>query len=309
VRALKFPISLLLFSIIFSSGVTHAQVLAPISPSWPYVAKRLSQAGFKKSFIKALRAQYDTKDFTQVLELNVLLYLRKSDYHGPQVNHDAAKSVAAFLAQYQPAFKSEERTYGVPPAVIAGLLWLESRYGENTGRFHVPSVFIHLLQAERAPVLSHLKLAAKTMSKEKVTAKVRAEIEKRAHKKAEWALSELKALAEMQKKYGSSILVLNGSFSGAFGMPQFLPSSYLAYARSAKKKGVPDLNEAPDAIHSVANYLKQSGLRRGQRKTVEAALFKYNNSHDYGKAILNLASQTSQTNMRSKPRPAAKPRQ
>src|SRR4051812_3657260 len=114
----------------FSVTAVHA-----VSPDWAYVEKRLNKAGLRKPFIKAMRDTYEPTGFAGVVELNVLLFLRKSDYHGPQVSPEAIESVKAFMAENKPAFASAEEKYGVPPSVIAGLMWIESRYGVNQGHF------------------------------------------------------------------------------------------------------------------------------------------------------------------------------
>ena len=55
-----------------------------------------------------------------------------------------------------------------------------------------------------------------------------------------------------------------GSYAGAMGLPQFMPSSYRAYAVDGNDNGKRDLWEEPaDIIHSVANYLAENGWQRG----------------------------------------------
>jgi len=75
-------------------------------------------------------------------------------------------------------------------------------------------------------------------------------------------------------------------------MAQFVPSSYVSYAQSPVKGRVPDLEIPEDAIQSVAFYLYKNGWRGNRKKSHIKALMKYNNSHDYAAAILNLAQKT-----------------
>ncbi len=72
-------------------------------------------------------------------------------------------------------------------------------------------------------------------------------------------------------------------------MPQFLPSSYLSFARAIAPKTQPNLDEADDAIMSVAFYLKQHGWRAADPTSRVKALMAYNNSADYANAILALS--------------------
>jgi membrane-bound lytic murein transglycosylase B len=257
-------------------------------PDWAYVEKRLSKAGFEKSFINALKSNYQAKNFDQVVELNLLLYLRKDNYHGPQVKEkDVSKALHSFVKTHHKTLKEAERKFGVTPGHIAGLLWMETRHGKNQGHFHVPSVFAHLLQADRPQVVAHLKETAKKYTK--VDRKIQKEIDSRVKRKSNWALAELKAIAAIYKKNKNALKQWQGSFAGAFGMPQFLPSSYLAYSKTIRKGGIADLRRADDSIMSVANYLHMNGWVKARPKTYEKALYRYNNSHDYTNAIMNLS--------------------
>ena len=272
-------------AIFFTSCLSFAA-----EPDWKYVEARLQKAGFQRSFISALKPLYEPGHFQQVLELNLLLYLKRADYHGTQVTGDATENVRAFMKKNRDALLKAEKDHGVPGNVIASLLWMESRHGENLGRFHVPSVYLHLVQADRPPIVKLLQKNAKKFRR-KITAKIRADIKKRTKKKSAWALGELKSLQKMYRRDKSLVGNLRGSFSGAFGMAQFLPSSYMHWARAFNKAKTPDLLRPEDAIYSVAFYLKDNGWRRA-KKTHKKALLRYNNSHDYANAILKLAGKT-----------------
>jgi len=85
-------------------------------------------------------------------------------------------------------------------------------------------------------------------------------------------------------------LGLRGSGSGAFGMPQFLPRSYLSYGSDGNGDGRVSLYDADDAIFSCANYLAahgwKPGLSRAERRRV---IWHYNRSDSYIDAVLGLA--------------------
>lgn len=284
-----------------------AFVFAAVQPDWSYAEKRMRKAGLKSRFIKNLKAHYETEKFTQVVELNLLLFLRKADYHGVQVSPEAVADVRKFMMANPGAVKRAQSEHGVPGSVVASLLWLESRHGQNKGEFHVPSAYVHLVQSERLSVQQHLQVAAKNFTR-KVTPKARKEITKRTKKKAEWALAELKAIQTMQNGNPKTVAGLRGSFAGAFGMPQFIPSSFVKYAKSAAKKRPADLGRADDAILSVAYYLKANGWKKANKSHV-ASLMKYNNSKDYANAILKLAKFVdTATAEESKRLPASKPK-
>ena len=124
---------------------------------WNYVTKQLKLAHLSDDFIKALKKNYETKDFEEVVRLNVLLFLKKTDIHGTQVTDQAISDVDDFLKSHNDRLKKAEAQFGVPGPIVASLLWIESRYGKNLGRFHVPSVYLHLVQAPRPDVQKYLQ--------------------------------------------------------------------------------------------------------------------------------------------------------
>lgn len=271
-------------------------IASAIEPDWNYVQKRLRKEGFKKDFVKMLKQTYEPDGFNRVLELNVLLFLRKFDDHGVQVSKSAARTIKAFMSQNKKALEGAEKDHGVKPSVVATLLWLESRHGENQGKFHVPSVYVHLLQAPRKEVVKYLKENTGQFTPHVGPPELK-KIEDRTKSKSEWALEELRALQKMYKVDKELVRNLRGSFAGAFGMPQFIPSSYAKWARTSRKRKAPDLARAVDSIHSVAYYLKDNGWKKNREKTYVPALLKYNNSLDYANAILKLAKDVEKTRM------------
>ena len=85
------------------------------------------------------------------------------------------------------------------------------------------------------------------------------------------------------------IFDLKGSWAGAFGICQFLPSSYLNWAVDGNDDGNINLYEMDDAIFSVANYLINHGWSE-QPEDQKKAVFTYNNSSDYVDAVIQLAA-------------------
>ncbi len=263
--------------------------LAQIEPDWKSVEKRLVKEGFKRNFIKELKKTYEPEEFKNVLELNVLLYLKKGDHHGVQVTDEATDRVRSFMEENHDVLVKTEKSSGVPSSVISSLLFIESRYGQNLGKFHVASVFVHLIQADRPSVVKYLRTKGTKRFSDNPSKKDLAKIPDRTKTKVKWAMGELKAIEKIYKEKGKIAFKIRGSFAGAFGMSQFLPSSYARWAKSAAPGAPPDLNQAGDAIASVGNYLKSNGWRKTRVKTHMKALLNYNNSRDYANAILNLA--------------------
>jgi membrane-bound lytic murein transglycosylase B len=96
---------------------------------------------------------------------------------------------------------------------------------------------------------------------------------------------------------------IRGSYAGAFGMPQFLPSSYLSWAVDGNQDRRIDLNDPSDAIASIANFLKVHGWKKkGSLEENMRAVWEYNHSQHYVNTIFAVARLASKP-PRPKPRP------
>ncbi len=303
---------LIAFSILFLSASAHAGKRAPAQtpelvgplpqaakppekenepkPMWSIVERRLIKEKFKPEFIKEMKRLYEKDRFGETLRLNVMLFLKRMNYHEVQVSDEAAEKVQQFIAKYPKAFKKAQKEHQVPPDVIASLLWIESRHGQNLGDFHVPSVYLHMAQSLRPDVQKYYETQVYRFSDEKLTKKDRAEFKIRSARKVKFAMGELKSLQKVFLRKWSLGKEFRGSYAGAFGMAQFIPSSYVRWAKAIKDGTQPDLNKPEDAIVSVAFYLRDHGW--GKKLKPLEALMTYNNSQDYAQAILDLADKS-----------------
>jgi membrane-bound lytic murein transglycosylase B len=145
------------------------------------------------------------------------------------------KRIQAGRAAWQrnrPIFEQVQQTYGVPPDVILGIWGLESSFGVQTGDFRVVDALATLGWASSRPGFFRSELIA--------------------------ALRILDAGDVTPTR-------MTGSYAGAMGQPQFMPSSYLRYAVDIEGTGRPDIwTSTPDVLASIANYLLRSGWRAGE---------------------------------------------
>jgi membrane-bound lytic murein transglycosylase B len=113
---------------------------------------------------------------------------------------------------------------------------------------------------------------------------------RRLREKADWAYGELKALLLLAERDGADPLGIRGSIYGAIGLCQFMPSNVLSYGVDADRDGRTDPFAKPDALHSIANYLRGHGWREwldheGQHRVI----FDYNHSTAYADTVLAVA--------------------
>jgi len=135
-----------------------------------------------------------------------------------------------FWNQHEGALTRAREAYGVPEAIIVAILGVETRYGRITGNFRVLDA-LYTLGFEVPGRNEYFK-------------------------------SELEAYLLLTRERGWDPLTLKGSFAGAMGMPQFMPSSYRRYAVDFDTDGNVDLwNDAVDVVGSVANFLATFGWK------------------------------------------------
>jgi membrane-bound lytic murein transglycosylase B len=136
------------------------------------------------------------------------------------------------IAANRNLFDQVHARFGVTPGVIAGIWGLESSFGAGTGDFRVVEALATLAWEGR---------------------------------RAAFFRSELLAACKILDHGDVSPGAMTGSYAGAMGQPQFMPSSYLRYAVDFDGSGRRDIwTSKPDVLGSIANYLAQSGWRDGQ---------------------------------------------
>ena len=82
---------------------------------------------------------------------------------------------------------------------------------------------------------------------------------------------------------------IKGSYGGAFGIPQFLPTSYLKYGVDGNRDGTVSLYDMRDAIHSTAYFLSRHGWKADLTDEAQAeVIWHYNHSDAYVQAVLHL---------------------
>jgi len=257
-------------------------------------AKTAIDRGVDKEYIELLLRDSMTLFDEKYVRTNVTNFATKPDY-SHNWNSEAVASVKEFLTKNEDVLHRADSTHGVPPSIIAALLWVETKHGRVTGKHHVPSVYLSVLLSNEPEFIESntaLVMKAKSIDSAKIDS-VRESVTKRADRKVNWAAQQLKALHTIQVRKTMNTLTLRGSWAGAFGLTQFLPSSYVSSAADGNDDGLIDLYQLDDAVFSVANYLDRAGWGKTteqQRK----AIHHYNNSDDYVNAVMKLAGLASE---------------
>lgn len=288
---LKSIFQILVFLILGLSSISQAQVISKFQADEKWVKQELKRMKLPGKFIREALANYEDNQMERVLKLNLLGFL-KPPQHMDRVTAEAVTESSRFLKDNKKEFAQAQKKYQVTPDVISALLWIETRHGENVGQFHIVSVYLDLLQADRAvnrQILNVMALEQNKLVKKYSVNELKKKMKERTFNKAKWAREEVRALATIYSRNQLNLKSLKGSYAGAFGLSQFIPSSYRDFAKSSKATANPNLMKPKDAILSVAHYLSKHGWKTKKSQSRISALMSYNNSRDYADSILEIS--------------------
>ncbi|OGS01228.1 MAG: hypothetical protein A2V88_02990 [Elusimicrobia bacterium RBG_16_66_12] len=152
---------------------------------------------------------------------------------------------------------------GVDGTLLTALCGIETRYGASVGTFPVFSALYTIM----------LKVS----------------------KRADWAAREEAEVLKMGWKHTLDLHAIVGSYAGAFGFVQFMPSSFNAYAVDFDGDGRTRWDEWPDALGSAANYLIRHGYDSSAAfepgSAIGRSIYAYNHSDNYVRAMLELRAE------------------
>ena len=196
----------------------------------------------------------------------------------------AVRKAQKFLDDNRQWLVKTEKKFGVEPQVITAIFLVESDLGRYPGRYPLLTVFVSLASCDQEKYLRRVYRELKP----KFPDLDYAWLKRRARKKSAWGYTQLVALLKMEDRL--DVDAVKGSWAGAFGICQFIPSSCLSYAVDGSGDGRIDLYDFQDAAASVANYLKAHGWRHGLNvKQKEKVVLSYNHSRLYCETVVALA--------------------
>ncbi len=200
----------------------------------------------------------------EILERFAKPYERKSweEYRKLFVKPSRINKGVDFYFQYEKILSEVSEQFGIDPFLLLSIVGIESNYGSHHKQY---TVFNSLYtQISEMP------------------------------KRARWAKKEL--IEFLFYCYQDSIppQSISGSYAGAFGFGQFIPSSFNRFAVDYDGDGIRQAYEWPDVIASIANYLIQNGYpanRLSDQDQVYKSIYAYNHSDNYVKAVIELRNE------------------
>lgn len=162
------------------------------------------------------------------------------------------------LSQNRELFDGIEKQFGVSREIVAAILRIETNLGRSTGRQRIFNSLLTFALVE--------------------------------NRRSAWAQDELVHLLRLARQNNLDPIDMRGSWAGAFGLAQFIPSSYVRFGIDGDGDGVVDLFAFEDAASSIANYLKAHGWDGRQGEKNRAAVWSYNHCDSYVQAVFTYAA-------------------
>jgi membrane-bound lytic murein transglycosylase B len=248
------------------------------------VQKRLIADGFDPAYIQQLYASdqvfFETRGITQYFQ-----------HRESKVNYDSMLHPALieegrqYMRTHAEPFSVVQGAFSVDPTVITAIILVETKFGRYLGNKAIINT------------LSTMAALVDPDSREYLWSQIpeqgrygRSEYDRKADQKAIWAYKELKAFLTYAQSHQIDPTVVVGSYAGAMGIAQFMPSNILAYGRDGDGDGRINLFVDADAIHSIASYLSRYGWKPGlSRDEAYKVVYHYNHSSYYVNTVLKIA--------------------
>jgi len=172
---------------------------------------------------------------------------------------ESIESGRRIMAENKEIFERLESRHGIPANYIVAIIRVETNFKEHLGEYGVFNALYTMAMLSKRSKRVHM------------------------------AGKELVTWVKTCRKTGMDPFTVKGSWAGAFGIPQFMPSSYVVFAVDVNNDGIVDLHDYPDAFASVANYLRRVGWKTGNEKRMRQAVYRYNHQKAYVNAVFAYA--------------------
>ena len=240
-----------ILAIVGSATVAEIAVAAQPRPEIEiFISEMIERHGFKQTELESI---FGMAQFQPAI-INAISQPATSrpwyEYRPLFINSRRIAGGVAFWNSHAATLERARKEFGIPEEIITAVIGVETTYGVQTGRHRVLDALTTL--AFDYP------------------------------KRAKFFRDELEQYLLLGREQDADVVNIKGSYAGAIGIPQFMPSSYRRYALDFDGDGKADLSgSAADAIGSVANYLKSFGWET-ERAIVLPALV---NGENYREAL------------------------
>jgi len=209
----------------------------PVALKW---LQSMVDQGFSRNYlVKVLKSAKRQNSILKAMNRQAEGRLSWEKYRARFIETGRIQNGNKFWKKHRLALERAQREYGVPAAMIVSIIGVETRYGKVTGNYRV---------------LDALATIAFDLPR-----------------RSAFFQNELTQFIRLTKEEEIAYTKPKGSYAGAMGYGQFLPSSFRDYAIDFDADGKRDIWKNPvDAIGSVANYLAAHGWQQGQ-PVIEAA--------------------------------------
>lgn len=200
----------------------------------------------RQALVDLFRQAQQRQDIQDLMSRPAERVLAWHEYRKIFITDQRIQAGRQFMREYEQALARAEAEYGVAPEVITAIIGIETFYGRNKGRHRVID-------------------ALATLSFDYPTGTPR--------DRSAFFRSQLVEFLNLTRRQGLNPSLPMGSYAGAMGYPQFIPTSYRDFAVDFSGDGFIDIWTNPvDAIGSVANYFKEHGWRPNEAILYEAKL-------------------------------------
>ena len=227
--------SILFILALFGVSVAHAETTHPDLPDLSgFIDEMVQKHHFDANYLSQNFDKVEVKDsiltaISRPAEKSKPWY----EYRKIFITDKRINGGVEFWQDHKEALDQAEKVYGVPAEIIVAILGVETRYGSNVGNYRVLDALSTL--AFRYPP------------------------------REKFFRGELEQFLLLTREEKMSLLTPVGSYAGAMGLGQFMPSSFREYAVDFDHDGKRNIwTDAADAIGSIANYLHRHGWVAGQ---------------------------------------------
>lgn len=219
---------------LFASAVSHGGDYSNHPQAQKFVDRMVDEHKFERKQVQEVLGQAQKKQ--SILEAIARPAEKTKPWHEYRkifLGEDRVQQGIEFWTENAEALADSEKQFGVAPEVIVAIIGVETRYGRHMGSYRVIDA-LATLGFDYEP-------------------------------RAKFFNSQLEQLFLLAREQQQDPLILMGSYAGAMGYGQFIPSSYRSFARDFDNDGFADIwQNKRDAIASVANYFKAHGWQTGQ---------------------------------------------